>query len=110
MKDSKNQEVWARCHLTGEASGHDCTIISSGVSGSQSDKVRRRMERKRSIRVVPGLDWGVDWAETDVVGFIAFAFRSAGATWLVLRFPGDRTPHSWKTCPFQTGMDRLRPF
>src|SRR5579859_4375484 len=24
--------VWAMCHLAGEASGHDCTIMSSGVS------------------------------------------------------------------------------
>jgi len=27
--DSKNHVVWARCHLAGEASGHDCTIMSS---------------------------------------------------------------------------------
>ena len=60
MKDSKNQEVWARCHLTGEASGQDCTIMSSGVRGSHRAMVRRRVERKRSRRLALA---GVDWAE-----------------------------------------------
>jgi hypothetical protein len=31
--------------LAGEASGHDCTIMSSGVSGSQSSIVRWRASR-----------------------------------------------------------------
>ena len=43
MNDSKNHAVCARCHFTGDASGQDCTIMSSGVSGSHSASVRRRM-------------------------------------------------------------------
>ena len=31
---SKNQDVWARCHLVGLASGIDCTWQSSAESGS----------------------------------------------------------------------------
>src|ERR1017187_586051 len=48
MNVSKNHAVWARCHLAGEASEMDCTIMSSGVRGSQSAGVRRRTARTRS--------------------------------------------------------------
>src|ERR1700760_3946255 len=51
MKVSKNHEVCARCHLTGEASGHDCTIMSSGVSGAQNCIVAERTARKRASNV-----------------------------------------------------------
>src|ERR1700743_1686720 len=47
MKDSKNHAVWARCHLTGEASGQDCTIMSSGVSVAARSRERRRVTLKR---------------------------------------------------------------
>ena len=66
MKDSKNQAVWARCHLAGEASGHDWTIMSSGVSGAHISRVRRRAARKRSAR----LPEGVVFAAWIVVAFI----------------------------------------
>src|ERR1700677_798053 len=52
MKDSKNHAVWARCHLAGEASAHDWTIISSAVSGSHKARVRRRVALKRAARSV----------------------------------------------------------
>src|SRR6266571_2957491 len=48
MKDSKNHAVWARCHFVGEHSGDDCTIMSSGVSGSHKASVRLRAVRNRS--------------------------------------------------------------
>src|SRR5665811_1013396 len=48
MKDSKNHAVCARCHFAGEHSGDDCTIMSSGVSGSHKACVRFRVARNRS--------------------------------------------------------------
>src|ERR1700733_10850396 len=39
-KVSKNHVVCARCHLAGLASGHDCTIMSSGVRVAQSVRLR----------------------------------------------------------------------
>ena len=50
MNDSKNQAVCARCHFAGEASGHDYTIMSSGVNGSTSSSVRRRALLNRSAK------------------------------------------------------------
>jgi hypothetical protein len=51
MKVSKNHEVCARCHLMGDASGDDCTIMSSGVSGVQNCMVAERTARKRASNV-----------------------------------------------------------
>src|SRR5258708_14533755 len=48
MKDSKNHAVCARRHLVCEHSGDDCTIMSSGVSGSHKASVRLRVARNRS--------------------------------------------------------------
>src|ERR1700758_185424 len=42
MNVSKNHVVCARCHLAGLASAHDCTIMSSEVSGAQISSLRRR--------------------------------------------------------------------
>src|ERR1700704_6869933 len=39
MNVSKNQLVCARCHLAGLASGQDCTMRSSGLSGAVSASV-----------------------------------------------------------------------
>src|ERR1035441_5818733 len=36
MNVSKNHAVWARCHLAGEASEMDCTIMSSRLETSVS--------------------------------------------------------------------------
>jgi len=85
--------------LAGDASGQDCTIMSSGVSGSHSDIVRERVDRKRTGR----LDWGkLDWAgrgsaEAGTVALIAYCF------------PVNTRPGWWLRVPFQTGVDRLRP-
>src|SRR5436305_14269328 len=53
MKVSKNQLVWARCHLAGLACVHDCTIWSSGVSGATRVSVWRRIAVYRSSKVSP---------------------------------------------------------
>jgi hypothetical protein len=37
--------------LMGEASGHDCTIMSSGDSGAQNCMVAERIARKRASNV-----------------------------------------------------------
>src|SRR5690606_23375246 len=50
MKRSKNQVVWARCHLAGLASGMLCTIASSADSGAASATVRERVRAKRAGR------------------------------------------------------------
>ncbi|CFN66938.1 Uncharacterised protein [Bordetella pertussis] len=42
-KVSKNQVVWARCHLTGLQSGMDCAWQSSGDKGSASAALCARM-------------------------------------------------------------------
>ena len=39
MNVSKNHVVWAICHFAGLASAHDCTIMSSAVSGAQSSRL-----------------------------------------------------------------------
>src|SRR3569623_961378 len=62
MKDSKNHAVCAKCHLTGEASGQDCTIMSSAVKGLQSSIVRARTLRNLSATL--------DCKLTDVVVLI----------------------------------------
>ena len=41
-KVSKNHVVWARCHLVGLASGIDCTVWSSALSGAASRSVSDR--------------------------------------------------------------------
>jgi hypothetical protein len=46
MNVSKNQVVWARCHLAGLASGQLCTIMSSGVSGLHSARLWLRVAMK----------------------------------------------------------------
>jgi len=55
MNDSKNHAVCARCHFAGEASGHDWTIMSSGVNGSHNARVRSRVavNRAASLLAVP---------------------------------------------------------
>ena len=47
---SKNQVVWARCHLVGLTSSIDWTTWSSGASGSASCSVSCRVRRSRSAR------------------------------------------------------------
>src|SRR5579859_4689669 len=74
MKDSKNQEVWAMCHLAGDASGQDWTIMSSGESGLQIAMVRRRTDRKRSRILAGSLVWA-DLAAADGWAKVLMAFR-----------------------------------
>ena len=50
-KVSKNQVVWARCHLVGLTSGIDWTVWSSGDSGAASASVSARVAKNRSVRV-----------------------------------------------------------
>src|SRR6056297_998985 len=46
MKVSKNQVVWARCHLIGLASGMACRFWSSGPRSATSRSVASRTARK----------------------------------------------------------------
>src|SRR5580658_1665419 len=71
MKVSKNQVVWARCHLAGLASGQDCTIMSSGVSGSQRASVCCRTLQNWSMRLEgePGV------ATASGAGLISWVFK-----------------------------------
>src|SRR6266566_3878260 len=50
MKVSKNQVVWARCHLVGLTSGIDCTTQSSGSRSAQSPVVKSLISRNRASR------------------------------------------------------------
>src|SRR5271169_1614322 len=45
MKVSKNQVVWARCHLVGLTSGIDWTVWSSAERGAASSSVTARTQR-----------------------------------------------------------------
>src|SRR3546814_8905199 len=47
MNASKNQLVWARCHLAGDASGIDCTVASASESGAASAQLNRLVSWKR---------------------------------------------------------------
>ena len=49
MKVSKNQVVWARCHLVGLASGIDWTVWSSAESGEAKLTELARTRRNASI-------------------------------------------------------------
>ena len=50
-KVSKNQVVWARCHLVGLTSGMDCTVWSSADRGEANDSVSDRVAKNRSVSV-----------------------------------------------------------
>src|ERR1700733_9603191 len=52
MNVSKNHVVCARCHFAGLASAEDCTIMSSGVSGAQSARLRLRTRQNSSASTV----------------------------------------------------------
>src|SRR6266571_4324861 len=47
---SKNQVVWARCHLVGLTSGIDCTTQSSGSSSAHKPVVKFLTARKRASK------------------------------------------------------------
>src|SRR6187551_2447149 len=47
MKVSRNQVVWARCHLAGDASSIDWTVASASDSGATSASVSARTFAKR---------------------------------------------------------------
>src|SRR4051794_14924931 len=49
-KVSKNHVVWAWCHLTGLASGHDWIIWSSAERLAARDRVTDRTLRKFTLR------------------------------------------------------------
>src|SRR5947209_19649709 len=76
MKVSKNQLVWARCHLAGLACVHDCTIWSSGVSGATRVSVCCRIAVYWSSKVsLAGSSFCAEGAErnesTDLKGDMA---------------------------------------
>jgi hypothetical protein len=48
---SKNQDVCARCHSVGDASGMDCTTWSSGESGAASRSVIALTFRSSAVSV-----------------------------------------------------------
>ena len=69
---SKNHVVWARCHLTGLASGIDCNAQSSADSGAASCTVAARTASRRSPNAVvcapaaPPIRRGVRVREVDM--------------------------------------------
>src|ERR1700719_3312835 len=85
MNVSKNQVVWARCHLVGLTSGIDCTTQSSGARFSANLAVKFRTSRKRARSFSAGDD-----SACERFCAVAVRFAVATAVWIKLFHPPGR--------------------